>query len=88
MSASDREYDIVLYGATGFVGRLVAKHLAEHAPNDIRIALAGRTASKVEKVRDDLLATGVVGAAPGGHAAPAAPVLTERETEVLRLVAK
>ena len=54
MTDTTREFDIVLYGATGFVGRLVAKHLAEHAPNDIRIALAGRTASKVEKVRDDL----------------------------------
>lgn len=28
----DREFDIVVYGATGFVGELVAAHLAEAAP--------------------------------------------------------
>ncbi|MDQ2758158.1 MAG: enoyl-ACP reductase, partial [Actinomycetota bacterium] len=37
-----RPYDIVVYGATGFVGRLLAADLAEHAPAGTRIALAGR----------------------------------------------
>ncbi len=51
---TDRELDIVVYGATGFVGALTARHLAEHAPNDARIGLAGRSADKLAKVRATL----------------------------------
>jgi short subunit dehydrogenase-like uncharacterized protein len=50
----DRELDVVLFGATGFVGRLVARHLAVHAPADARIALAGRSAERLRAVRDAL----------------------------------
>jgi short subunit dehydrogenase-like uncharacterized protein len=46
-----RTHDLVLFGATGFVGRLLAAYLAEHAPGDLRIALAGRSRSRVEEVR-------------------------------------
>jgi short subunit dehydrogenase-like uncharacterized protein len=51
---SDREFDVVLYGATGFVGRLTAAYLAQHAPADARIALAGRSAERLERVRAEL----------------------------------
>ena len=54
MSDLARDLDIVVYGASGFVGVLTAKHLAEHAPAGTRIALAGRSASKLEQVRADL----------------------------------
>lgn len=50
----DRELDIVVYGATGFVGRLVAGHLARNAPADVRIALAGRNRDRVEAIRAGL----------------------------------
>ncbi|MFI5493984.1 saccharopine dehydrogenase family protein [Actinoplanes sp. NPDC051859] len=46
-----REYDIVVYGATGFVGVLVAEYLAAHAPDGTRLALAGRSAARLEAVR-------------------------------------
>ncbi|RNI24349.1 saccharopine dehydrogenase family protein [Flexivirga caeni] len=49
-----RQHDIVLYGATGFVGKLTAAHLARHAPDGVHIALAGRSTSRVEAVRDGL----------------------------------
>lgn len=49
-----REFDLVLVGATGFVGRLTAQHLAEHAPSSVRIALAGRSESRLASVRDGL----------------------------------
>ncbi|MYW72113.1 enoyl-ACP reductase, partial [Pseudonocardia sp. SID8383] len=39
--------DIALYGATGFVGGLIARHFAEHAPPGVRIALAGRSEAKL-----------------------------------------
>jgi len=44
--------DVVVYGATGFVGVLVAEHLAAHAPAGTSIALAGRSASRLAEVRD------------------------------------
>lgn len=43
--------DIALYGATGFVGGLIARHLAEHAPPGVRIALAGRSEAKLAATR-------------------------------------
>ncbi|MBD2759231.1 saccharopine dehydrogenase NADP-binding domain-containing protein [Yimella sp. cx-573] len=49
-----REFDIVLFGATGFVGELTAAHLAKHSPDGVTIALAGRNATKLESVRADL----------------------------------
>ena len=54
MADSARTYDIVLFGATGFVGRLLAGYLAEHAPAETRIALAGRSAQRCADVRDAL----------------------------------
>ena len=50
----EREHEIVVYGATGFVGKLTAKYLAEHGPGDVRIALGGRSKEKLEKVRSEL----------------------------------
>src|SRR5699024_6872169 len=47
-------HDIVVYGATGFVGKLVARHLAGHAPDGARIALAGRDRAKLEALRAEL----------------------------------
>jgi short subunit dehydrogenase-like uncharacterized protein len=50
----DRELDVVLFGATGFTGRLTAEYLAEHAPAGCRWALAGRNQGRLEAVRDGL----------------------------------
>ncbi|WP_018334742.1 saccharopine dehydrogenase family protein [Actinomycetospora chiangmaiensis] len=55
---SEREHDVVLYGATSFVGALTADYLARHAPTGTRIALAGRSRSKLEAVRAGLPAPG------------------------------
>jgi short subunit dehydrogenase-like uncharacterized protein len=51
---SERPYDIVLFGATGFTGQLTAEYLAEHAPRSARIALAGRNLAKLEGVASGL----------------------------------
>ena len=50
---SKREFDIVLYGATGFVGKLTAQYLAD-AGGAARIALAGRSQDKLLAVRETL----------------------------------
>lgn len=49
-----RDLDLVLLGATGFTGRLVAEHLASHAPPGLRWALAGRDRGRLEAVRGRL----------------------------------
>lgn len=49
-----REFDIVLFGATGFVGALTAGHLAAAAPPQTRIALAARSLPRLRDVRERL----------------------------------
>ncbi len=48
------EYEIVLFGATGFTGRLTAQYLAAHGGSDLRWALAGRSQARLEAVRAEL----------------------------------
>jgi short subunit dehydrogenase-like uncharacterized protein len=50
---ADRLYDIVVYGATGYTGRLVAEYLAHHYQGKApKWAMAGRSAGKLAEVRD------------------------------------
>jgi len=49
-----REFDVVLFGATGFTGGLTAEYLAAHAPNGCRWAVAGRSREKLLAVRERL----------------------------------
>ncbi|MEG3179278.1 saccharopine dehydrogenase family protein [Sphingomonas sp. LT1P40] len=49
----DREFDIVVYGATGFTGRLVAEYLAANY-SELSWAMAGRSLTKLEAVRDEI----------------------------------
>jgi short subunit dehydrogenase-like uncharacterized protein len=48
------KFDIVVYGATGFTGQLVAEYLAEHYRDDgdLKWAMAGRNLDKLASVRD------------------------------------
>lgn len=52
---STREFDIIIFGATGYTGRLVAEYLAHHygARSDgPKWAMAGRSVEKLQEVRD------------------------------------
>ena len=53
---AERPYDIVLFGATSFVGVATAEYLAEHAGEGTRWALAGRSQAKLEELRARLAA--------------------------------
>src|SRR5215469_1451181 len=48
------KFDIVVYGATGFTGQLVAEYLAAHYRDDkqLKWAMAGRNRDKLAQVRD------------------------------------
>lgn len=61
-----REFDVVVWGATGFTGRLVAEYLASHyAGSDLRWAIAGRSREKLAAVGDALTEL-----APGARPVP------------------
>ena len=53
---TDREFDIILWGASGFTGQLVAHYLAETygCNGELRWAIAGRNQGKLEQVRDEM----------------------------------
>jgi short subunit dehydrogenase-like uncharacterized protein len=51
---SARDFDVVLFGATGFTGGLTADYLAQHVPPGCRWALAGRDPVRLAVVRDRL----------------------------------
>ncbi|WP_067974612.1 saccharopine dehydrogenase family protein [Mycolicibacter icosiumassiliensis] len=53
MPDTPRELDLILYGATGFAGKLTAQYLAR-AGGEARIGLAGRSAERLREVRDGL----------------------------------
>ncbi len=54
--SNKREFDIVVWGATGFTGRLVAEYLYERYGDDpsLKWAMAGRNAQKLETVRNEV----------------------------------
>ena len=55
---ASRKYDVLVWGATGFTGRLVAEYLTLHygVGRELRWALGGRNRAKLEGVRSDLAA--------------------------------
>lgn len=57
--SDDREYDLVLFGATGYTGGLTARYLAEKSGESFRWAIAGRDAQRLEALAAEL------GGAPG-----------------------
>jgi short subunit dehydrogenase-like uncharacterized protein len=79
--AGEREYDVVLFGATGFTGGLTAEYLAAHGPTGLRWALAGRNRAKLEAVAARLAARSSVPVAAGAAPAdgPTAPALLEAD---------
>ena len=52
---SQRNFEVVVFGATGFTGRLVAEYLAAEHPG-VRWAMAGRSMDKLAAVRDEIAA--------------------------------
>ena len=50
----DREFDVIVYGATGFTGRLVAEYLQNTYGQEVSWAMAGRSLTKLESVRDEM----------------------------------
>jgi short subunit dehydrogenase-like uncharacterized protein len=52
----NRQYDVIVWGASGFAGKLVVEYLLQRTGNDIVWAVAGRSRQKLEQVLSELSA--------------------------------
>lgn len=53
--SADKPYDVILVGATGYVGALIADYLAKaYGDNELRWAMAGRSATKLDALKATL----------------------------------
>jgi len=52
----EAQYDVVVYGATGYTGRLVCEYLARRCPSSAQVkwAMAGRSLSRLEQLRTEI----------------------------------
>jgi len=87
-----REYDLIVWGATGFTGSLMCKHLAQHAPPELRWAVAGRRADALHKLVAELASLPSTRCPPGGvkvadAVAAAADAAGEHADAVRKMVA-
>ena len=53
-SKTNREFDIIVYGASGFTGRLVAEYMQQQYGRSVNWAMAGRSAEQLAQVRDEM----------------------------------
>ncbi|VXC83747.1 Saccharopine dehydrogenase [Sphingomonas sp. T1] len=82
-----RDFDIVIYGATGFTGRLVAEYLVQAYPTGLNWAMAGRSRAKLEEVRDLIGARADTPLITADSADPASlRAMVERATVVISTV--
>jgi short subunit dehydrogenase-like uncharacterized protein len=82
-----RDFDIVIYGATGFTGRLVAEYLVQAYPTGLTWAMAGRSRTKLEEVRDLIGAPADTPLITADSADPASlRAMVERATVVISTV--
>ena len=52
---NNRKYDLIIWGATGFTGKLVCEYLSSQtSDSDLTWAMAGRSKEKLEKIRSEL----------------------------------
>ena len=51
-----KSFDLIIYGASSFVGQILTHYLVEHVGvnNDVRWAIAGRSASKLKQLKESL----------------------------------
>jgi len=77
-----REFSTIVYGATGFTGRLVAEYLAERYPA-LNWAMAGRSQAKLEQVRAEIGAPATIPLVTADAADPASLAAMVQRTDVV-----
>jgi short subunit dehydrogenase-like uncharacterized protein len=87
--SKQREFDVVIFGATGFTGKLVAEYFqAEYGSDDnVSWAIAGRNESKLQQVKEELgISDSVTSIVADGDDDAALDALTKRTQVVLTTV--
>ncbi|WP_421134422.1 saccharopine dehydrogenase family protein [Alteromonas sp. A079] len=87
--SKQREFDVVIFGATGFTGKLVAEYFqAEYGSDDsVSWAIAGRNESKLQQVKEELgISDSVTSIIADGDDDDALDALTKRTHVVLTTV--
>lgn len=54
VGSKHREYDLILFGATGYTGKLCAEHIALKLPTNLRWAIGGRSGSRLSALAAEL----------------------------------
>lgn len=62
--ASERLFDVIVYGATGFTGKEICKYLCKTASPQLKWAIAGRSQAKLGSLKSHLLGTIASGSLP------------------------
>ncbi|MEM6584754.1 MAG: saccharopine dehydrogenase NADP-binding domain-containing protein [Pseudomonadota bacterium] len=84
---SDTQFDIIVYGATSFVGQIITRYMHEQfADGSIRWAIAGRSASKLKQVSDEVGLQGIEMIVADASDEAALKALCERTTVVMSTV--
>lgn len=65
MPQNERQYECIVFGATGYTGKYACEHITTHLPTDFRWAVAGRSQAKLQNLVDDLKALNPDRALPG-----------------------
>ena len=65
MAQQDRQYECIIFGATGYTGKYTCEHIARSLPTDFRWAVAGRSEGKLGQVVEDLRSLNPDRAQPG-----------------------
>lgn len=64
-AATNREYELVLWGATGYTGKITAEYITKSLPHDLKWAIAGRNARKLNELSSHLESLNPSRTAPG-----------------------
>ena len=73
MSSRPREYELIVLGATGYTGKYCAEHIVTHLPTDLKWAIAGRSASKLSAVLEEIKQLNLDRLPPGLEVASLSP---------------
>ena len=58
-------YDLIVFGATGYTGKLCAKYISTNLPTNLKWAIAGRSEKKLLALMDEIRATSTDRFQPG-----------------------
>lgn len=65
MEVREREYELILWGATGYTGKLTADYISRKLPLGLKWAVAGRNGKKLTELIQNLKQVNPSRAAPG-----------------------